>query len=82
MRLPRAALAVRLCGTESNRWAIGGQIQVHAGGVVQTQLISNGSDLHDPANPTRVISALANESAADSIVVHMAKRFSGDHGTM
>ena len=61
-------LAVRLCGTESNRWAIGGQIQVHAGGVVQTQLISNGSDFMTQQSNTRYF-ALANESAADSIVV-------------
>lgn len=62
-------LAVRLCGTESNRWAIGARIEVHAGTVVQTQLVSNGSDFMTQQYGTRFF-GLAQEESVDSIVVH------------
>lgn len=37
-------LAVQLCGTHSNRWAIGAEVRVHVQGVSQLQLVSCGTD--------------------------------------
>ena len=62
-------LTVRLCGTASNRWAVGARIEVHAGGQVQTQLVSNGSDFMTQQSETQFF-GLGQEDSADSIVVH------------
>ena len=61
-------LAVRLCGTETNRWAIGAVVEVHAGGVVQTQFVSNGSDFMTQQTCTRYF-GLADALVVDSVVV-------------
>lgn len=41
---PNERLVVQLCGTFSNRWAVGAEVWVHAGGVSQLQLVSAGTD--------------------------------------
>ena len=61
-------LAVRLCGTETNRWAIGAVVEVHAGGVVQTQFVSNGSDFMTQQTATRYF-GLSDAPIVDSLVV-------------
>jgi len=66
--IPPGRLAVRLCGTETNRWAIGAEVEVHAGGVTQKQFVSNGSDYMTQQTCTRYF-GLADVSFVDSVVV-------------
>ena len=61
-------LVVQLCGTESNRWAVGAVIQVHAGGVSQLQVVTCGSD-YMTQQSWRHYFGLGDASIVDSIVV-------------
>ena len=65
---PPNRLAVHLCGTETNRWAIGAEIEVHAGGVIQEQFVSSGSDFMTQQAFTRYF-GLGNSTTVDSVVV-------------
>ena len=65
---PPNRLAVHLCGTETNRWAIGAEIEIHAGGVVQEQFVSSGSDFMTQQAFTRYF-GLGNSTMVDSVVV-------------
>ena len=61
-------LSVRLCATETNRWAIGALIEVHAGGQTQTQFVSNGSDFMTQQADAHYF-GLADVAIVDSVVV-------------
>ncbi len=61
-------LAVQLCGTSSNRWAIGAEIRVHAGGEVQLQLVSCGADYMTQQSWKRYF-GLGQSAIVDSVVV-------------
>lgn len=66
--LPPNRIAVHLCGTATNRWAIGAEVEVHAGGVVQEQFVSAGSDFMTQQTSTRYF-GLADATKVDSLVV-------------
>lgn len=66
---PPGRLSIRLCATESNRWAIGALIEVHAGGQTQTQLVSNGSDYMTQQADAHFF-GVADVDVVDSVVVH------------
>lgn len=61
-------LVVQLCGTFSNRWAIGAEIKVHSGGVSQLQLVSCGTDYVTQQSWRRYF-GLGNAEVVDSIEV-------------
>ena len=61
-------IAVQLCGTESNRWAVGAVVHVHAGGLAQMQLVSCGTDYMTQQSWRRFF-ALSDNAQADSVVV-------------
>ena len=61
-------LVVELCGVNSNRQAIGAKLAVHAGGITQTQWVSNGSDFMTQQSTHRYF-GLAEEAEVDSVVV-------------
>ena len=62
-------LTVRLHGTFSNRDAIGSTVRVYAGGEVQLRQVQCGQDFMTQQSSTQFF-GLANELAADSIVVN------------
>lgn len=61
-------LVVQLCGTESNRWAVGAEIRVHAGGLTQLQTVTCGSDYMTQQSWRRFF-GLADAVIVDSVVV-------------
>lgn len=61
-------LAVQLCGTESNQWAIGAEVRVHAGGLTQLKSITCGSD-YMTQQSWRLFFGLGTADFADSITV-------------
>ena len=61
-------LTVELCGTSSNRLAIGAEVNVYAGGVTQMQLVSCGSDYMTQQSWKRFF-GLADAGIVDSVVV-------------
>jgi hypothetical protein len=61
-------LAVQLCGTESNRWAVGAGIRVYAGGVGQFQIVTCGSD-YMTQQSWRHFFGLGSATIVDSVVV-------------
>ena len=61
-------LVVRLCGTETNRFGVGAEIEVHAGGIAQRQFVSVGSDFMTQQSWNRYF-GLANAAVVDSVVV-------------
>lgn len=61
-------IAVQLCGTASNRWAVGAVVHVHAGGISQMQLVTCGTDYMTQQSWRRFF-ALDGNAQADSIVV-------------
>lgn len=61
-------LAVQLCGTESNRWAVGAEIHVHAAGLSQMQIVTCGSDYMTQQSWRRFF-GLADAQIVDSVVV-------------
>lgn len=61
-------LAIQLCGTASNRWAIGAEIRVHAGGETQLQLVSCGADYMTQQSWKRYF-GLGQSDVVDSVVV-------------
>ena len=65
---PPGRLVVRLCGTETNRFGVGAEIEVHAAGVVQRQFVSVGSDFMTQQSWNRYF-GLADAAMVDSIVV-------------
>ena len=66
---PNGRLAVQLCGTYSNRWAIGAEVKVHAGGVSQLQLVSCGTDYVTQQSWRRYF-GLGSAEVVDSIEVN------------
>lgn len=66
---PPGRLVVRLCGTETNRFGIGAEIEVHAGGLVQRQFVSAGSDFMTQQSGNRYF-GLSDATVVDSVVVH------------
>lgn len=61
-------LVVQLCGTESNRWAVGAEIRVHAGGQTQLQTVTCGSDYMTQQSWRRFF-GVADAQIVDSVVV-------------
>lgn len=61
-------LAVQLCGTASNRWAIGAEVRVHAGGVTQMKSVTCGSDFMTQQS-WRMFFGVGSAAVVDSIVV-------------
>lgn len=65
---PPGRLAVQLCGTVSNRLAVGAVITVHAGGLAQKQCVSAGSDFMTQQS-WRKYFGLGDVEMVDSVVV-------------
>lgn len=65
---PPGRLVVRLCGTETNRFGVGAEIEVHAAGIVQRQFVTVGSDFMTQQSWNRYF-GLADAAVVDSIVV-------------
>jgi len=61
-------LAVQLCGTYSNRWAIGAEVRVHIQGTAQLQLVTCGTDFATQQSWKRYF-GLGAAQVADSIEV-------------
>lgn len=65
---PPHRLAVELCSPSGNRQAIGAKVAVHAGGLTQTQWVTNGSDFMTQQSTHRYF-GLADNNMVDSVVV-------------
>ena len=61
-------LVVQLCGTASNRWAIGSEIRVHTGDVTQTQWVNCGEDFMTQQS-WKSYFGLGTATAVDSVEV-------------
>lgn len=62
-------LGVRLCSVLGNRLAIGSRIELHAGGEVQNQWVTCGSDYMTQQSHTRYF-ATGEAEMVDSLIVH------------
>jgi hypothetical protein len=75
-------LAIELCGTESNRDAVGATVTVEAGGQKFTRLVSAGSGFASQQS-ARLYFGLGDNTQVDAVTVHWPKgrieKFTKDH---